>query len=140
MNEATVQVDQITFRRNEKEDSDGYVIYLITKPCHDQPCTHVCATHAQRSHHYERQLFRRGTNGYRKDATDEEKSSNRANVWGWDGNEQAPSLSPSFLANRTNDEGLGYLLHSYLKAGRLDLCGDSTVTLVEPAVKCVDRE
>jgi hypothetical protein len=133
-----VQIDRIVFRRDEDEDTDGYVIYLITKPCTERPCTHVCTTHLESAHHYERQLFRRGGPGYRKNASEADKASNRANVWGWNENQARPTLTPSFLANRSGDASLGYTLHSYVRDGRLDLCGDSTVTLVEPAVECVE--
>lgn len=136
MSAAVIQIDSIVFRRDDEEDTDGYVIYLITKPCTERPCTHICLSHPERSHHYERQLFRRGSFGHRRNATEEEKSTNRANVWGWNGDVAAPSLQPSFLADRTKDADLGYRLHSYLNAGSLDLCGDSTVVPASNPVPC----
>lgn len=129
----TVQVDHISFGRDEKRGEDGAVIYLILTPCSDEPCRHVCTAHTKMNHHYERQAFRRGQFGHRLDATEEEKATNRANVWGWDGS-QAPTLTPSFLAH----EGRPYRMHSFLKAGQLELCGDSTVTLVPNPVPCAN--
>lgn len=36
-------------------------------------------------------------------------------VWGWDGNEEAPTLAPSILDNSTG-------WHGYLRNGRLESC------------------
>lgn len=49
----------------------------------------------------------------------------RYNVWGWDGNREAPSLNPSFLC----EEPPRVRVHLFLRAGKIDLCGDSTVRL-----------
>jgi hypothetical protein len=130
----TVQIWRIQLARDEKRGEDGAVWYLILSPCHDQPCNHVCASHPRMVHQYERQAFRRGAFGHRLDATEEEKRTDRANVWGWDGNQDAPTLEPSFLAR----EGRSYVMHSFLRAGRLELCGDSTVVLHPDPVPCTN--
>jgi hypothetical protein len=133
MSNYTVQVDHIVFGRDDKRGEDGAVWYLLLTPCTDDPCTHACTAHPGMRHHYERQAFRLGGFGHRLDATDEEKQTDCANVWGWDGNRAAPTLTPSYLAKK----GRPYVMHSFLKAGRLDLCGDSTVTHAPNPQPCV---
>lgn len=128
----TVQVEKIAFARDETRGEDGAVTYLILSPCPDDPCTHVCSVHPRMVHHYERQAFRRGYFGHRLDATQQEIAENKANVWGWDGNTDAPTLSPSFLAAARRP----YVMHSFLRAGRLELCGDSTVTIEPNPLPC----
>lgn len=142
MSAFTVQIERIQFAVDKKRGEDGAVYYLILTPCTERPCTHVCATHPQMAHHYERQAFRRGSFGHRLDATAEEKASDRANVWGWDGNRAAPTLSPSYLAlDVKNGERIRpYRMHSFLRAGRIELCGDSTVSLHPAPVACRDRK
>jgi Family of unknown function (DUF6527) len=130
----TVQVDHISFDRNEERGEDGAVWFLILSPCPDDPCTHICGAHPQMVHTYERQGFRRGKFGHRKNATRQEVADNRANVWGWDGNTVAPTLTPSFLAA----QGRPYRLHSYITQGQLVLCADSTVQAVKAPVQCTD--
>lgn len=117
-----VLVDHISFARDDERGEDGAVWYLILGEPNERV---VCSVHPGRTHHYERQAFRRGNNGHRLDATPEEIANDRANVWGWDANAAAPTVTPSFLAH----EGRPYRLHSFLRAGRVDLCGDSTVIL-----------
>jgi len=128
----TVQIEHIQFVRDGKRGEDGAAWYLILSPCSENPCTHVCRTHPQMVHQYERQAFRLGNFGHRLDATEEEKRSDRANVWGWDGNREAPSITPSFLAR----EGRPYVMHSFLRAGQLELCADSTVILNAAPAPC----
>lgn len=43
-------------------------------------------------------------------------------VWAWDGNRDAPTLTPSFLCRDTR-----VVVHLFLRNGAIDLCGDSTV-------------
>jgi hypothetical protein len=130
----TVQIERIQFHHDGKRGEDGSVLYLILSPCPDEPCNHVCESHPRMVHHYARQAFRRGEFGHRTDATPEEIASHRANVWGWDGNTEAPTLNPSFLV----EHGVPYRMHSFLRAGRLELCGDSTVALHPSPVPCRD--
>jgi hypothetical protein len=47
------------------------------------------------------------------------------NVWQWDGNREAPTLTPSFAL----DSGMGWKAHLYFTAGKIVLAPDSTVTL-----------
>lgn len=126
-----VLVDHVYFVRDEKRGEDGAVWYLIL----GEPKEGVtCPIHPGREHHYERQAFRLGGNGYRLDATDQEKQEDKANVWGWDGNREAPTILPSFLAAKDRP----YLMHSYLTAGKLALCGDSTVVVDPSILSCWD--
>lgn len=129
----TVQIEHISFARNDERGEDGAVWYLILSPCPDDPCTHVCRIHPRMKHQYERQAFRLGDFGHRLNASAEDIAANRANVWGWDGNLEAPTLTPSYLAHEERE----YRMHSFLRAGQLDLCGDSTVVLANPAVPCL---
>lgn len=134
----TIQIDSIHFGRNESEGTDGYVYYLVLKPCEERPCRHVCLAHPEREHHYERQAFRLGTFGHRLNATPEEIQKNQANVWGWDGNREAPTLTPSFLGDRR--EHAGYLIHLFLTGGRIQLCSDSTLVVDPSPASCRDSE
>jgi len=54
------------------------------------------------------------------------------NVWGWDGDLEHPTLTPSFLCTYSGSRDpltRGIRLHLFLRGGKIDLCGDSTVTL-----------
>jgi len=132
----TVQIDHIIFARSDARGEDGAVWYLLLSPCPGdppgQPCRHVCTRHPGLVHHYERQPFRLGGYGFRLDATPQEIAEDKANVWGWDGNREAPSLTPSFLAKKDRP----YVFHMYLRAGKIELCGDSTVVLDPAAADC----
>lgn len=136
----TVQIEHVQFARDDKRGEDGAVYYLILTPCTERPCRHECEAHPQMTHHYERQAFRRGAFGHRLDATPEDIANDRANVWGWDGNCEAPTLTPSYLALDTKDgkQLRPYRMHSFLTAGRIALCGDSTVTLHPSPTPCSD--
>lgn len=138
----TVQLEHVYVGRDEEEGTDGAAYYLILSPCLDNPCDHVCKAHPRMVHRYERQAFRRGGSGHRRNATAEEIADDKANVWGWDGNEAAPSLTPSFLAQETNKQGKRvrpYRMHSYLTAGALQVLSDSTVLLHPNPVPCWDE-
>lgn len=125
----SVQIEHISFARHETRGEDGVVWYLIL----GEPDERVeCPVHPGIRHHYERQGFRLGTHGHRLDATEEERRTDRANVWGWDGSDSAPTITPSFLA----DHGRPYRMHSFLRDGQLDLCGDSTVVLHPNPRRC----
>lgn len=127
-----VLIDHIYFIRDDKRGEDGAVWYLVLGEPNEKV---VCSLHPKRTHHYERQAFRRGANGYRLDATEQEKAENKANVWGWDGNREAPTVTPSFLAVAHRP----YRMHSFLRGGRLELCGDSTV-VASGLPSCWDHE
>lgn len=134
----TVQIERIQFARDAKRGEDGAAWYLILSPCEEcklDPNHHSCVAHPGMVHDYERQAFRRGAFGHRFDATPQEIADDKANVWGWDGNTAAPTLAPSFLAVAHRP----YRLHSFLTAGQLQLCGDSTVTLHPNPTPCSDR-
>ncbi len=134
--EYVVQIERIQFARDDQRGEDGAVWMLILSPCPDDPCTHVCRAHPKMVHHYERQAFRRGAFGHRLDATEDEIKDDRANVWGWDGDMSAPTLTPSFLA----DKHRPYRLHSYITKGQLVLCADSTAKAAEHPVHCWDED
>ena len=54
------------------------------------------------------------------------------NVWGWDGDRERPSLTPSYvctLEGSTELELRPIRVHLYMRGGRIDLLSDSTVTL-----------
>jgi len=132
----TVQLLHIGMAREEKRGEDGAVWYLILSPCPGdppgQPCQHVCEVHPRMVHHYERQAFRLGSFGHRLDATPQEIAEDKANVWGWDGNVSAPTLTPSFLAKAHRP----YVFHMFLKQGKIELCADSTVSLDPVPTSC----
>jgi hypothetical protein len=92
-------------------------------------------------HHYERIGFRAGAFGHRLDATAEEVADDCANVWGWDGNRESPTLQPSFLAVEVDKKGRTarpYRAHLFVRDGKIELCGDSTVTLHSDPQPCWD--
>lgn len=140
MAQFTVQIERIQFHRNDTRGEDGAVLYLFLQPCRrlgacSPRCVHVCATHPEMEHHYARQAFRRGPSGYRLDSTPEEQAQNFANVWGWDGDTAAPTLTPSYLVH----EGVPFRMHSYLTKGQLQLLADSTVVHHPAPKQCKDR-
>ena len=47
-------------------------------------------------------------------------------VWNWDGNKEAPTLTPSYLI----DQLPNYRIHLYFTKGKIDLLKDSTVELI----------
>lgn len=135
----TIQLDRVYFQRNELEDTAGAALYLILSPCPDNPCNHVCRSHPRMVHHYELQRFRLGSFGHRKNASAQEIAENKANVWGWDGNREQPTLRASFLGQERDDKGKQirpYRVHLFLTAGKIELCGDSTVTLHPNPLPC----
>lgn len=123
-------IDHISFGHDPVRGEDGAVWLLVLGEPNENV---VCRVHPRRAHHYERQAFRRGAAGHRLNATPEEIAEDRAHVWGWDGNTEAPTLTPSFLA----EQGRPYRLHSYVRAGTLDVLSDSTCTLSH-ATPCWD--
>lgn len=64
-----------------------------------------------------RQPFRRGAAG----------QDGNGRWWGWDGTSPI-TLTPSFVCE---DKRHGVRVHLWLKQGRIELCGDSTVRLKE---------
>ncbi len=44
-------------------------------------------------------------------------------VWGWDGDRERPTLHPSIRCNW----GAGEVFHGFLRAGKIEICADSTV-------------
>lgn len=59
-------------------------------------------------------------------------------VWGWDGDEVAPTLSPSFWCR---DPRSGTMLHLYLLRGGVELLQDSEAVLgvAEPAIRRLEE-
>lgn len=130
----TAQVVQIQFSHREDTGEDGAVWYLILG---DENPQVECEHHPKRAHYYERQAFVKGKSRHRRNATPEEIAEDKANLWGWDGNTDAPTLQPSFLAQEKDKKGnviRPYRMHSYLTGGKLVLCNDSTV-VVDPSPK-----
>ena len=138
----TVQIERIFFDKNEKEGTDGGVLYVILSECEQcktDPKHHSCTGHPGMTHHYEMQRFRLGASGHRLNATPGEIADDRAHVWGWDGNREAPTLRPSFLGMENDKKGRRirpYRMHSYLTSGRLEILADSTVVLHPNPVPC----
>lgn len=63
----------------------------------------------------------------------------KRHIWGWDGNRDAPTLTPSFLCEAQHPPltpgSMPIRVHLFLRAGRIELCGDSTVRLApEPEI------
>lgn len=54
-----------------------------------------------------------------------DKTGHKWYVWGWDGNKEAPSLTPSFLMETDKLK-----VHLYLTAGKVNLLSDSNVELI----------
>jgi len=138
-----VHITHIAFTPDPVAGTDGAVWYLITAPCEicrTRPDHHACAIHPGMWHYYERQPFRRGAAGHRRNATPQEIAEDHANVWGWDGSVTAPTVLPSFLALaiKNGTRLRPYQLHSFLRAGRLELCADSTVILDPDPQSCWD--
>lgn len=58
-------------------------------------------------------------------------------TWSWDGNLDAPTLSPSILT-RFNWDDVEHVCHSYLRAGVFEFLGDCTHPLVGQHVPLPD--
>lgn len=58
-------------------------------------------------------------------------------TWTWDGNLEAPTLSPSILT-RSNWEGVEWVCHSFLVAGVFNFLGDCTHPLANQHVPMPD--
>jgi hypothetical protein len=52
------------------------------------------------------------------------------NVWAWNGNREAPSLTPSFLAEWTRSfSNIAYVVHIYLTDGKIVNSGSTNIEL-----------
>ncbi len=134
-----VQIEHVQFARDDKRGEDGAVWMLILSPYLDDPCDHSCKVHPKMVHNYERQAFHLGPFGHRLDATPQEIAEHKANVWGWNGNRELPSLTPSFLAMEVDEKNKRirpYRMHSYITQGKLQVLSDSTVVLNPDPVHC----
>jgi hypothetical protein len=107
---------------------DGAVLYELYYP--DGVDLQGPNTPKPNLHHwsYMMQPFALGNMRLRPGATQEEINDNRANIWGWDGNREAPTLQPSFLCD---DKLMGVKVHLFLVKGQIQLCSDSNVTVGE---------
>lgn len=56
-------------------------------------------------------------------------------VWEWDGNLEAPTVSPSILVRWTHAETGEHRCHSFLRGGRWEFLGDCTHELVGQTVE-----
>lgn len=141
---ATIRVEKVVFREGyphpeywarDHPGEDGAVYYEILIPCTCTPrCNIVCekpaCVEAQKAgrpfhHHYERQAFARDGPKKRPGATEEDVREDRANIWGWNGDRAAPTITPSFLGFKHRP----YRVHLFLTRGEIVLCDDSTVVL-----------
>lgn len=59
------------------------------------------------------------------------------NGWTWDGNETAPTISPSLLVDYGMVRGVRTVCHSFVRAGRWDFLADSTHALAGKTVPAV---
>lgn len=57
--------------------------------------------------------------------------------WDWDGNEEAPTISPSILCH-TNGRDSDQKCHSFVRAGKWEFLSDSFHALAEQTVDMVD--
>lgn len=105
--------------------AEGTVFYVIedTSRRNDSDGGWAVVTHLH-------QPFARDGPKHYKGATEEEVRKNVANIWKWDGNREAPTLDPSFLCVYPSEPG--FRIHSYLRGGKLELLGDSTVNAHAP--------
>lgn len=89
-------------------------------------------------HHwsYMMQPFALGGQRIKPGATEEEIKNNLANIWGWDGNREAPTIQPSYVCD---DKRMGARIHSFVVKGQLQLCPDSNVTVGEVPLVEIDE-
>jgi len=59
-------------------------------------------------------------------------------AWTWDGNVEAPTITPSILTQSVDAEGKPTICHSYLKAGRFEFLGDCTHSLAGQSADMLD--
>lgn len=68
-------------------------------------------------------------------------STTKTPQWDWDGNLEAPTLSPSILTKHgTIVDGVPTVCHSYLRAGVFEFLSDCTHSLVGQHVQMVPLE
>jgi hypothetical protein len=56
------------------------------------------------------------------------------NAWGFNGNYDRPTLTPSILANRGRANPTAHICHSYVTDGRIQFLGDCTHELANQTV------
>jgi hypothetical protein len=115
----TIQRDRIEF---DDAGEGGIVWYLLLSPLGVTDEDAQCAVHPRSRHDYLVQRFRTGP---------QQLAGPWDGRWQWDGNRDAPTLSPSFLCR---DKGV----HLFFTAGHIALCGDSTVTLAVDPQPCAE--
>ncbi len=98
----TIRVEKINWRGTDA----GFIVYEIA--------------YADGTFSYMVQPFSRG--GAKVDGFDK--------AWEWDGNRDAPTLSPSYVCE---DRMTKARVHLFLRAGKIELCSDSTVRVAYPA-------
>lgn len=64
-------------------------------------------------------------------------SSDGAQTWQWDGNADAPTISPSILVNQGHAHPGKQVCHSFVRAGRWEFLTDSTHPLAGQTVPMV---
>ena len=101
------------YSQEDERGCEGHVLYELTKPCsagcraglEGENWTHSAVEEREQAtrdlpwhtkFRYLAQPFHRGGQRLYRGATAEEIAENRANVWAWDGNREAPSLTPSY--------------------------------------------
>lgn len=138
---ATIRLQRFVVFEDPAEDgkrhgcpaADGVAYYeiIVLRPA--APCVEGCGGPSEpHTHHYERQPFSRSGQRHYEGATPTEIANDRANIWAWDGNIEAPTLTPSFAGPETSKDGVvvrPFRVHLVLRAGKIELCSDSTVSL-----------
>ena len=99
----TIRIHHVEIFDEPTAGADGAVVYELAHP--------------DGIFDYMQQPFARGARRY----------VNGAHVWGWDGNEEAPTLDPSFVS--VLSRARNSRVHLFLRGGKVDLLGDSTVRL-----------
>lgn len=127
---ANVQV----YDKEDERGCEGMVLYELTKPCnpgctaeHSPPderwgeASRALPLHTE--FRYLSQPFHSGGQRHYKGATAEEITENRANVWAWNGNKEAPTLTPSYYFLGRNDPKKRYpdwpAVHIFVTNGRI---------------------
>lgn len=62
------------------------------------------------------------------------------NAWGFNGDLNSPTLTPSILARRSNGTGLYFVCHSFVKEGKIEFLNDCTHSLKGQTVDLPDIE
>lgn len=133
----TIQISGVRFYDEPRPDGEaGWVHYLILLPLTPERGDFRCLAHPGLDHWHEGQPFRIGPWKPRDGASPEAIAQNSANLWGWNGVKDPATLTLTPSLGLFPGPGRPYNAHLFLTNGRIQLCGDATVTVHPNPTPC----